>query len=1146
MGANELRILLVEDNPRDADLLREGLSGLEESPAIVHVERLGEAVRLLEQAEPFDVVLLDLGLPDAAGLAALERANAVAGRVPILVLSGLEDESLAIEAVRAGAQDYLVKGQTGARKLLQTIHHAMERKRLENLGEAMNRIHEMVHSTRDFDEIMHFVISEAAEAIGAETAAISLRQDDRWVVRYVYGLPSESLGADMGDEEEPHAVLAARTQGPVVVNDASKDERVNREHMKKWGVRAVLVVPLVAGDQTIGVIFLNHHREVREFHASDVDFAKRLAGSLSLAIENARLFEKLQSELAERTRAEEALRASRADLDRAQAVAHCGSWRLDVRRNELLWSDENWRIFGVPPGTPLTYDTFLGAVHPDDRAYVHQKWSAALRGEPYDIEHRIVAGNQIKWVREKAELELDPHGALLGGFGTTQDVTDLKNAQAALEWIARRDELLSATAARLLASGDPQVVVDALCLRIMEFLDCHVFFNFLVESGDGVPRLHLKACEGIPAEEQAKIEWLEYGAAVCGCVAQQGRRIVAEHIPTTPDPRTDLVRSYGVRAYASYPLRGPRGEILGTLSFGTRTRETFTADDLGLMQSVADQVAIAVGRVRGERELQRAKEAAEAANVAKSQFLTAMSHELRTPMNAILGMTDLALAEQSPAVLREYLQTTKESAESLLELLNDILDFSRIEAGRLDLESTPFSVRDAVAQVVKTLGVPACEKGLELALDLPEDLPDGVVGDPLRLRQVLMNLVGNAVKFTANGGIVVRVRSREESGVDSIILEFAVADTGIGISPEEQSRIFAPFTQADASTTRRYGGSGLGLAISQRLVEAMGGQLWVESRLGRGSTFYFTVTLPIDRQAVGKAAGIEDRVVPRGVEEAAVPLPPPARTLRVLLAEDTPASQKLVLHVLGKRGHAVEVAQNGREALEMVCRHDFDAVLMDVQMPVMDGFQATTAIRALPERRKARLPIVAMTAHALKEDAARCLAAGMDAYLSKPIRGEKLIEMVEGLAAAQDGVAQPPSAGRAGGIASTRLQAQPGAAVLQPAVFNLDEALESCAGVYPLFQDMAGYLVDEAGPLVERVQAALGRGDATDLANAAHRLKSTAIYLGAQPAVEATRRVEEIGKSGDLSRAAEAVEDLATRIGQLKLALVAHLKAEEG
>jgi signal transduction histidine kinase/CheY-like chemotaxis protein len=394
-----------------------------------------------------------------------------------------------------------------------------------------------------------------------------------------------------------------------------------------------------------------------------------------------------------------------------------------------------------------------------------------------------------------------------------------------------------------------------------------------------------------------------------------------------------------------------------------RLVETVDARTRELQEEVAE-------RTRAERALVEASRH-------KSEFLANMSHEIRTPMNGIIGMTELALEHPLDPRVREYLQIVGSSAHALLHVINDILDFAKIEAGALDLVPTDFDLRNLLNDLVTLLGPQAREKGLVARCDVAPDIPARLVGDPVRLRQVLTNLVGNALKFTDQGTVRIDVTRVDSSGTSRQAgLRFAVIDTGIGIAESDRARIFDAFTQVDGSATRRFGGTGLGLAISSQLVQLMGGRLDVESAVGRGSSFSFVVSFGIAEAPA-----------------AALPLPPSARAARplaVLVAEDNPVNQLLVRRLLEKAGHAVTVVETGVGAIEAVAHARFDAVLMDVQMPGINGFDATSHIRATERDGRRRLPIIALTAHAMQGDRERCLAAGMDGYVSKPIRPEVL------------------------------------------------------------------------------------------------------------------------------------------------------------
>ncbi len=667
-----------------------------------------------------------------------------------------------------------------------------------------------------------------------------------------------------------------------------------------------------------------------------------------------------------------------------------------------------------------------------------------------------------------------------------------------------------------------------------------------------------------------------------------------------------------------------------------------------ILESFCPLISLGYRRAHDLAEHIVAQQAAEEANRAKSEFLANMSHEIRTPMNAVIGMTELLFNTGPSEIQRDYLSAIKDSALSLMDILNDVLDLSKIEAGKLALDPVPFSLLDSLEATMKSLALRAHQKELELAYRIAEDVPHAVTGDPLRLRQILVNLVGNAVKFTDQGEVVVEVELQTQRPRE-VELRFAVRDTGIGIPPDKQQAIFESFIQADASTTRRYGGTGLGLAISSRLAQMMGGSIWLESEENQGSTFFFTVLMGIPEEddaiftpttlanlrdlrvlivddnatnrrileeclrnwhmrptavadgrtalaALAQAAESDpfklvllDAMMPEmdgfavatdiqqntrldgtivmmlssaddsdhlgqckdmgisfylrkpisqsdlfdvlqetmgklapGQRPAAADDTPPERArpaLRILVAEDKKFNQKVAVGLLEQQNHSVAVANNGREAVQALQEEVFDVVLMDLQMPVMDGFETTAAIRAQERESGTHTPIVALTAHAMKGDRERCLDAGMDAYITKPIQPDELYDAIEHVCP------QP-------------LRAHEDIDAEIPTIkFDESGVLTRFKGNANLVLQLIELFFEEYPPALQEIERALAEQDAGALAKATHGLKGQLATLHLEEAHQIALELEQMGKTNDLRHGREALVRLAKKIEAGKPAL---------
>ncbi len=911
--------------------------------------------------------------------------------------------------------------------------------------------------------------------------------------------------------------------------------------------------------------------------------------------------EELQWEVAERKRAEQSLRETEVIY---QSLVD--SLPLNVFRKGL----DGKIVFGNQRysdtlGTPLV--ELIGKtdadLFPEEMARKYRQDDATVieTGEVFeDIEEHRKPNGEVIYVHILKAPVRDVEGNTLGVQGMFWDVTARKRAEAALE---QERYLLHA---------------------LMDNLPHNIYFKDKESRFIRINRA-LARWFGLEDAEEAlgktDFEFFKEGHAQQALEDEREVMRSGKPLLDREEQETWLDGSVTWATTTKLPLYDDEGQVVGTF---------------GISRDITE-------RKRAAEALQAAKEAAEAANKAKSDFLANISHEIRTPMNAVIGMTELVLDSQLDDSQREYLTMVRESGESLMMLINEILDFSKIEAGKLELEHAPFELHESLGDMMKSFALRAHGKGLELACHIHPDVPATLVGDAARLRQIIVNLVGNAIKFTDSGEVVLEVQCQSRSE-EEVILRCSVRDTGVGIPPDKQEAVFGAFEQADASTTRRFGGTGLGLAICSKLVELMNGRIWVQSEVESGSTFCFTAcfepaeavtaethpaaiqgtrVLVVDDNATNrlildeilrnwlmkpslavgareafemlqeahrageaydlvltdanmpdtdgfslaeqvkqdpelgstiimmltsgnrpgdvarceqlgvvayllkpvKQSELFDAIVmalgmtaeddARAEELAAERIE--TRPLHVLLAEDSLVNQKLALGLLQRQGHRVDVANNGQEAVAAVGSRTYDLVLMDVQMPEMDGLEATITIRAAEKQSKRHVPIIAMTAHALKGDRQRCLEVGMDGYIAKPIRPRQLFETIDLVL----GMLSP---------AATRSDDE-----LPPAggVLDWSEALRTVGGDRELLAAVVRAFLDESSRLMNAMRQAIVQGDASALRVAAHTLKGSTGYFGANETYQRVYRLETMGKQGLLDDAQAALDSLEEEMARL-------------
>ncbi|CAA9368485.1 MAG: sensory box histidine kinase/response regulator [uncultured Nocardioidaceae bacterium] len=658
------------------------------------------------------------------------------------------------------------------------------------------------------------------------------------------------------------------------------------------------------------------------------------------------------------------LSRSREQLDEAQAIARLGSWELDLGNEDFTWSRQMYAMFGVDPTTFVpTPEEYIARIAEPDRLLVSERVRAAREGRG-DLEfdaRAIRADGSTGWFRHRGRLLRAEDGTPIRLGGTVQDITETKETELQLTDAVVLNAMMQHTAT---AANEAETLAEAMrAIRDLLLVDddWQRAVAFVVEDADGL-RLSPFVFPG-DAPELAPQEW---ELAVAEEVLASGSTVFEEHArPVAPS--------------IAFPVRfdGELGMVVVATACSPFERHAMLRS---MVEQVAGHLARVAEREQAADELASARDAAMEASRLKSQFVATMSHEIRTPMNGVIGLNELLLRTELDGRQRGLAQGVQAAGQSLLGLINDVLDFSKIESGELVLEVVDFDLRAVFQQTRSLLASAAADKGISLEVDVADELPTRVVGDPTRLGQVLSNLMSNAVKFTRAGAVTVRAVV-EESASAGMVLRVLVNDTGIGVTAEQRDRLFEPFQQADASTTRNFGGTGLGLAICHQLVAAMGGEVGLSSTPGVGSTFWFTAAL-----------GRTD-VPQRGSRVAAAPErhvePTRSRGGHVLVVEDNDINQLVAVGLLEMLGYSADIAESGDEAVARVADRAYDAILMDLQMPRMDGYTASRLIRS-QEPAGRRVPIIAMTASAVEGERDRCAAAGMDDFLSKPVDSNRI------------------------------------------------------------------------------------------------------------------------------------------------------------